>query len=113
MENVKLDILRNIHTEEFETYRNKNHDYGDAFAELRKRHPSAILVRLYDKYMRLETLFQREAEARVSDESIEDTLIDLANYANLELLERRLERLEGSDNNGSDETGIRKVSGFH
>ena len=33
------------------------------------------------------------AEAQVNDESIEDTLADLANYANMELLERRIDKL--------------------
>jgi len=34
--------------------------------------------------------------ARVTDESIDDTLTDLANYANMELLERRMERTEAT-----------------
>jgi len=67
-------------------YSAKNHDYGDSFAQLRKRQPNAILVRLYDKYLRLETLMQGE-KAQVA-ESIDDTLIDLANYCIMELIER-------------------------
>lgn len=71
-------------------YERKNHDYGDSFATLRKRRPDTILVRLYDKYLRLETLMDG-AEQKVSDESIDDTLLDLANYAIMELVERRID----------------------
>lgn len=72
------------------TYAVKNHDYGDSFAQLRARHPGAILVRLYDKYLRLETLLSGE-DPYVKDESIDDTLLDLANYAIMELVERKTE----------------------
>ena len=44
-------------------------------------------VRLQDKLNRLKTLIRNEA--RVKDESIEDTLLDLANYAIMEVVERR------------------------
>lgn len=70
------------------TYIVKNHDYGDSFAQLRERHPGAILVRLYDKYLRLETLLSGE-DPLVKNESIDDTLLDLANYAIMELVERK------------------------
>lgn len=71
-----------------ETYARKNHDYGDSFAKLREHRPDAILVRLFDKYLRLETLMGG-AEAQVA-ESIDDTLRDLANYCIMELIERQL-----------------------
>lgn len=72
-----------------ETYTRKNADYGDSFAELRNRLPNAILVRMFDKYLRIETLLTG-AEAQVKDESIEDSLLDLANYCIMEVIERRL-----------------------
>lgn len=73
------------------TYIRKNNDYGNAFANLRNEIPNAILVRLYDKYSRLKTLMSGEKQM-VNDESIDDTLLDLANYCILELIERKLER---------------------
>lgn len=76
-----------------DTYAKKNHDYGDSFAQLRDRLPNAILVRLYDKYLRLETLLNG-ASAQVKDESINDTLMDMANYCIMELVERGLEGKE-------------------
>ncbi len=69
-----------------ETYKNKNNDYGDSFSKLRKEHPNAILVRIGDKYNRLKTLMGG-VEQKVSDESIRDTLLDLANYCIMEVVE--------------------------
>lgn len=81
------------------TYSQKNHDYGDSFAQLRERLPNAILVRLYDKYLRLETLLNG-TEQLVKDESINDTLLDMANYCIMELIER----LFGNDINVATKT---------
>lgn len=74
------DKLNNI-------YEQKNHDYGDSFAKLRVEIPDAILVRIYDKYSRLKTLMDG-TEQKVKGESIDDTLMDLANYCIMELIER-------------------------
>ena len=71
-------------------YARKNHDYGDSFAKLRNELPGAILVRIYDKYSRLKTLLEG-ADQKVKDESIDDTLMDLANYCIMELVERKME----------------------
>lgn len=70
-------------------YQKKNHDYGDSFAKLRNELPGAILVMIYDKYSGLKTLMQG-AEQKVKDESIDDTLMDLANYCIMELVERKM-----------------------
>ena len=83
-EDIHQEICRQMHN----TYRRKNHDYGDSFATLRQEYPNAILIRLGDKYNRLKALMSGEV-AQVKDESIDDTLLDLANYCILELVERR------------------------
>lgn len=71
------------------TYTDKNDDYGDSFARVRKEEGEAsLLVRIKDKVYRLETLLHGKAR-KVTDETIEDTLIDLANYCIMELVERR------------------------
>lgn len=70
-----------------ETYKAKNADYGDSFALVRKKYPNAILIRLNDKLNRLETLMSGGKQH--VDESIDDTLLDLANYCIMELVERR------------------------
>ena len=71
-------------------YARKNHDYGNSFAQQRLRRKDSILVRLYDKYLRIEQLMN--SEAKVKDESIEDTLLDLANYCIMEVVERYIEK---------------------
>ena len=78
-------------------YSAKNHDYGDSFRKTRNIVPSAILVRLHDKLGRLDSLLMAPESAKVKDESIDDTLIDLANYAIMELVERRRDKAEGND----------------
>ena len=72
-----------------EMYRAKNTDYGDAYALLRKEYPASICYRLTDKLNRLKTLYCREDETLIKSESVEDTLMDIANYAIMELIERR------------------------
>ncbi len=73
-------------------YRQKNHDYGDSFAKVRSVVPNSILVRLMDKLERLKTLLGKGEQAQVLDESIYDTLMGMANYCIMELIERQIER---------------------
>lgn len=79
-----LDICHTLN----DIYQRKNADYGDSFAKLRNELPSAILVRIYDKYSRLKNLLEG-SDQLVLDESIDDTLMDLANYCIMELIERK------------------------
>lgn len=63
-----------------ETYVRKNHDYGNSFDKsLDKFGLVASVVRIGDKMNRIESLVQKKA--MVQDESIRDTLLDMANYA--------------------------------
>jgi hypothetical protein len=73
-------------------YIRKNQDYGNSFAVLRKEYPPAICIRLFDKYLRLKTLIFDAKDPRVVDESIEDTLMDIANYCVMELTERYMDK---------------------
>lgn len=62
------------------TYAAKNHDYGNSFDKsLDKFGIVASIVRMGDKMNRIESLTNKEA--KVNDESVKDTLLDLANYA--------------------------------
>lgn len=71
-----MDITTNM----AKTYAAKNHDYGNSFEQsLDKFGLLAAVVRMGDKMNRIESLSKKEAE--VKDESIKDTLLDLANYA--------------------------------
>ena len=69
-----------ITTDMAKTYAAKNHDYGNSFEQsCNKFGIIASVVRLGDKMNRIESLVTKKAE--VKDESIKDTLLDLANYA--------------------------------
>lgn len=68
-------------------YERKNHDYGDSFHQTFVEEGMAMArIRLGDKFNRFKTLSRNE-EQKVNDESIRDTLIDLANYAIMTVLE--------------------------
>lgn len=68
-----------ITTDMAKTYAAKNHDYGNSFSEsLNEFGLVAAVVRIGDKMNRIKSLIKKEAE--VKDESIQDTLLDMANY---------------------------------
>ena len=76
-------ICNEIHS----LYCAKNSDYGDSFGQTFKEEGMAMArIRLSDKLNRFKTL-SRNQEQKVNDESIRDTLIDLANYAIMTVLE--------------------------
>ena len=70
-----------------ETLLTKNHDYGNSFSKSVEEYGNVVMcIRIGDKLNRLKTLV-RGQEQQVSDESITDTLMDLAGYAILSLVE--------------------------
>lgn len=75
-------------------YAKKNHDYGDSFHKSYDEWGLTMAaIRLGDKYNRFCSLIKAEAE--VKDESIRDTLIDLANYAIMTLMELEQKEQKG------------------
>ena len=71
-----------------ELYSKKNHDYGNSFDKGMDNIGMAYGVgRIYDKMNRLITLTKKEAQ--VKDESIDDTLRDLACYSMMMLAYRK------------------------
>lgn len=76
-------------------YGRKNHDYGDSFHKTFIEEGMAMArIRLGDKFNRFKTL-SRDNDRKVDDESIRDTLIDLANYAIMTILEMECEADDG------------------
>ena len=68
-------------------YKAKNHDYGDSFGDTYKKLGIiSAVTRLSDKMNRLMSLAVKH-DAQVKDEKIEDTLLDMANYAIMTLIE--------------------------
>ena len=86
MEKDKLEMHKEICERMTKLYDAKNHDYGDSFVKLRAEYPESICYRLTDKLNRLKTLYKTNNH-HVKDESVEDTLIDIANYCVMELIE--------------------------
>ena len=63
-------------------FKKKNHDYGNSFEQsLNEEGLAASRLRMGDKWNRFKTLSKPKTEAKVNDESLRDTLVDLANYA--------------------------------
>ena len=81
------ELLNYIHN----MYITKNHDYGDSVHDTYKKYGlTSFLVRMEDKLNRVRTL-NKNGDIQVSTEKIEDTLLDLANYAILAVLELKSE----------------------
>lgn len=74
-----------------DTYRTKNSDYGDSVGDTYNKFGDiSFLVRISDKYNRLLSLTDNEQNRQVQDERLEDTILDMANYCILWLIERQL-----------------------
>lgn len=90
----KLTIHAGICDSIKDLYQRKNADYGDSFAKARKAVPNYTLGKLYDKFSRYMNLTVKGEGSAQVEETLDDTLLDLANYAIMELTERRLEKEE-------------------
>ena len=83
----KIEKHKKICDELNTLYAKKNHDYGDSFhLSFVEEGMAMSRIRLGDKLNRFKAL-SRNGEQKVNDESIRDTLIDLANYAIMTILE--------------------------
>ena len=70
-------------------YAQKNNDYGNSFGEtFEKLGIISAVTRISDKHNRLTSLCMLpENERQVKDESITDTLLDMANYCIMTVIE--------------------------
>lgn len=85
--NFKQDIFIKYTDKMKDLYIKKNHDYGDSVSKTFDEYGLvSFLVRMDDKMNRIKTL-NKIQDAAVIGEKIEDTLLDLANYAVLALTE--------------------------
>lgn len=84
---TNVEMHRKLCEELNKLYEKKNHDYGDSFHLSYMEEGMAMpRIRLSDKLNRFKTLSRAENQ-EVKDESIRDTLIDLANYAIMTVME--------------------------
>lgn len=86
------------------TYSAKQHDYGNSFGDtFDKLGIISAITRISDKYNRLVSLGAKtKEEQRVKDETITDTLLDLANYAIMTVIELHKNDTQPCDSNKSD-----------
>ena len=78
----RVEQLISIQSKGLELFKRKNADYGDAFA---KYGVVGILMRIEDKIHRALSI-SNSGIILVNDEALEDTLLDLHNYAAMALM---------------------------
>lgn len=82
----KCVAFRDITNDMYDTFKAKNHDYGNSFSELFAECGMTYAYgHLSEKLKRVKSLMSDEA--KVKDESMRDSLLDLANYAILTIME--------------------------
>jgi hypothetical protein len=99
----------------FEIQDAKGRDYGeehDGLRNLRRRGVAGVVARMGDKMSRIEILTQPNREAAVKDESLNDTLLDLANYCLLLIILREDQKFEQepSTSEKARQQGLRTVA---
>ena len=94
----KVEMHKEICDELNNLYERKNKDYGDSFGKSFNEYGMTMsCIRLEDKLNRLKVLTKPGAIQQVQDESIRDTLLDLANYSIMTVIE--LDRVSGGESN--------------
>ena len=78
----RVEQLKTIQSDALELFTKKNADYGDAFA---KYGVIGVLMRIQDKLQRAVSITKNGINL-VNDEGIQDTLLDLHNYAAMALM---------------------------
>jgi len=87
---MKADRIRSIMEGMLDIFIAKNSDYGDSFSRsIEDFGITAGIVRIGDKYNRIRNLTKRSVQ-QVMDESVTDTLVDLANYCIMTVMELQL-----------------------
>jgi hypothetical protein len=78
----RVEQMEHVQHHALEVFKNKNTDYGDAFATYGI---VGILMRIGDKIQRSVSITNNGVNV-VDDEKLEDTLLDLHNYAAMGLM---------------------------
>jgi hypothetical protein len=78
----RVEQLKTIQNNALELFIKKNTDYGDAFA---KYGTIGVLMRIQDKLQRALSITKTKI-ILVNDEGLQDTLLDLHNYAAMALM---------------------------
>ena len=94
--NTDADRFNEIIDKMSDTYKRKNHDYGNAFSEMYDELGINYgYGKIREKVNRIKTL--KDNEAQVANEPLEDALLDCANYCILTLMEYQKRKEHGTD----------------
>ena len=94
--NTDADRFVDITDKMIDTYKCKNHDYGNAFSEMYDELGINYgYGKIREKVNRIKTL--KDNEAQVANEPLEDALLDCANYCILTLMEYQKRKEHGAD----------------
>lgn len=94
--NTDADRFKDITDKMSDTYKRKNHDYGNAFSEMYDELGINYgYGKIREKVNRIKTL--KDNEAQVANEPLEDALLDCANYCILTLMEYQKRKEHGTD----------------
>lgn len=84
----KADYHKKLCEEFHQIYLDKNDDYGDAFSKLYREVGFLTgYTKIADKFYRIQALNKKGEENRKIDETIRDSLMDMANYCMLTVME--------------------------
>lgn len=90
-----IDVHKKLLDDMHDLYIKKNADYGNSVHDTYEKYGLvSFLIRMEDKLNRVRNLNKdnvKISDAKVKDEKIEDTLMDLANYAILAIMELKRE----------------------
>lgn len=96
IKNTDADRFKDITDKMSDTYKRKNHDYGNAFSEMYDELGINYgYGKIREKVNRIKTL--KDNEAQVANEPLEDALLDCANYCILTLMEYQKRKEHGTD----------------
>ena len=85
--NEKVKIMKSLHSQQEALYAEKNEKYQDAFGKTYAEYgPTVAIIRLEDKLNRVKALVAAGLDDS-NGESLVDTLTDMANYANMFIIE--------------------------
>lgn len=89
-----MDVCKELN----ELYARKNADYGDSFSKSYEEFGDVMAaIRMGDKLNRFKALIRDRR--KVKDESVRDTLIDLANYAIMTVMEMDMKAEKSANDN--------------
>lgn len=85
--NSKVERFKQLTGEMCALYARKNRDYGDSFTEMCHEWGAMYPMSRMQEKLRRATQLTRTSKAQVQEEKVTDTLLDLANYALMTIME--------------------------